>query len=393
MKRIVVVILLGIIAIPLLAQARHQVAKIDIRSRIPAKILMTQSALAEDRSYTDAELELAMSRLRRLSFVYAAHYTLDGTTLVVDVADENHFFFDFDLYGQSSTRNNPSSLDAGLGGRTYFQPGGVFQGSVGGVAAGSEQSLASVSAQYSHYGIAGTRAFASVAITRALGGVFGDSDIEPHLIIGYPLSLSQTVSLVAFHQGFHDSQSFAAISRPLRLAIISNTFELHWTYDTTNDPLFMTRGRTLTLFPSYAHQFHHFEGFSIHTIQVAEFKGSETGWNADFRQFRTLGARTVLLGELSGRSANVSGANTFEDRAPFHSSVRSSDATALVLLAHNFFDATAESETRRRIEGGVGYTVEKTDGRTQKYELAQLGYVYRNHWGAVHLTAVVRTLH
>jgi hypothetical protein len=393
MKRIAVVILLGIIAVPLLAQARHQVARIDFRSRIPAKILKTQSALAEDRSYTDAELELAMSRLRRLPFVYAAHYTLDGNTLVIDVADEYHFFYDFDVYGQSSTRNNPSSLDTGIGGRMYFQPGGVFQGSVGGVAAGSEQSLASVNAQYSHYGIAGTRAFASIAVTRALGGVFGDSDIEPHLILGYPLSLSQTVSLVASHHGFHDSQSFAAISRPLRISIVSNTFELHWIYDTTNDPLFMTRGRMLTFFPSYERQSNLFEGFTGHTIQGNRFKGNETAWNADFSDFVPIRARTVLLGELSGRAAHISGTNTFENQTSFDSSIRNSDATALVLVAHNFFDASAETTTRRRIEGGVGYTVEKNGARTAKYELAQFGYVYRNRWGAVHLTAVIRTLH
>ncbi|MGL1102799.1 hypothetical protein ACSTLM_01140, partial [Vibrio parahaemolyticus] len=85
-------------SLPLLAQdARHQVFKIDFRSRIPRSILLSQSGLSEDRTYTEEELQVALARLRRLPFVYSASYTIEASTVVFDVAEERRVFYDVGL--------------------------------------------------------------------------------------------------------------------------------------------------------------------------------------------------------------------------------------------------------------------------------------------------------
>src|SRR5438132_6515722 len=59
MRRLIALVLLW--AAPLLAQSQHQVFKIQFQSRLPATILLSQSMLTENRSYTDEELQLAMA--------------------------------------------------------------------------------------------------------------------------------------------------------------------------------------------------------------------------------------------------------------------------------------------------------------------------------------------
>jgi outer membrane protein assembly factor BamA len=388
MKRIAVIALLCIASLPLLA-ADHQVTKIDFRSRLPETVLRSQSALTEGRAYSDRDLELAVSRLRRLPFVYDARYKLEGTTLIIDVADEYHFFYDVDVLGETQqSQLNQSELDTGVGGRMYFQPGGILEGAAGSTA-GRDESNGSASAQYAHYGIAGTRAFASLSVTRALGGVFGDSDIQPRLTLGYPLSLEQTVSFAASQTGFRDTQSFAAISRPLRTTVTDNIFELHWTYDTTNDPFFATRGRTLTVFPTYRRFNDHFEGFSIHTILTNEERGSETSANASFQNFLTIGSRTALVAGLSVRNGRVRGTQTFETGVVRPIKRTNVDQEASLLLVHNLFDSSALNDSRHRFEAGITYARENvTRGKLLRHYSEEIGYVYRNRWGAVHLTAV-----
>jgi outer membrane protein assembly factor BamA len=388
MKRIALITLLWLAALPLLA-ADHQIAKIDFRSRLPESILRSQSTLTEGRAYSDRDLELAVSRLRRLPFVYDARYRIDGTTLIIEVADEHHFFYDFDVLGQTlQIQLNQSSLDTGIGGRLYIRPGGILDGAVGSTT-GRPGSNGSANLQYSQYGIAGTRAFVSLSLSRALGGVFGNSGIQPRLTIGYPLSLTQTVSFAAWQTGYRDTQSFAAISRPLRTSVVDHNFEIRWTYDTTSDPLFATRGYTLAVIPMYRRFHNHFEGFSIHTIQTNDERGSETGATASFQNFWAVGSRTAVVAGLSVRNGRVRGTQTFETGLSRRTRRTNEDDEASLLLVHNFFDSSALSESRHRLEAGVTYARENvTRGKLQSRVSEEVGYVYRNRWGAVHLTAV-----
>src|SRR5438552_14863855 len=182
MNRTLIVTLLCVLAAPLFA-ASHEITRIDFRSRVPAAILRSQSALAENRSYTDEELEVAAARLRRLPFVFDVHYAIEGTTLVIDVLDEHRFFYGINVQGETSGhQTNQSTLNTGIGGRMYVPSGGVFEGGAGDIA-GSNETVGSVSAQYSQYGIAGTRAFATPSLRRSVRGVFGACDLEPPVTI------------------------------------------------------------------------------------------------------------------------------------------------------------------------------------------------------------------
>ena len=62
MKRLLAALLLCT-ALPVAAETRHQIGKIQFQSRVPTNILLSQSALAEDRTYTDQDLDVAMARL------------------------------------------------------------------------------------------------------------------------------------------------------------------------------------------------------------------------------------------------------------------------------------------------------------------------------------------
>jgi len=62
-------------------------------------------------------------------------------------------------------------------------------------------------------------------------------------------------------------------------------------------------------------------------------------------------------------------------------------AGASVRLVHNFFDNTALTDTRHRVELGLNYVVDRyAPSRQQRYLEEQLAYVFRNRWGTVRLT-------
>src|SRR5205809_930310 len=134
MKRMFTLMMI-LIATPIFAQSpRHQVFQIIYHSRIPVSILRSQSMLAEDHTYTDQDLQLAMARLRRLPFVYSVNYALEGSTLAIDVADENRVFWSFDS-NLMGGRGLPgfSFLETGVGGRYDLGWGGVAEGTLGAV--------------------------------------------------------------------------------------------------------------------------------------------------------------------------------------------------------------------------------------------------------------------
>ena len=390
MKRSLTAVLLCLLTAPLLA-GTHAITKIDFRSRIPTTILRSQSLLSEDHTYSDEELDLAVARIRRLPFVYDARFRVEGSTLVVEVADEHHFFYGVDLLGETSNRLRDSYVDTGIGGRMYVRSGGVLEGGFGNLS-GHDDNIGAANLQYSQYGIGGTPLFASLAVNRSLGGVFGKTDLQPTLTIGMPLSLSQTLSLVALRQGYHDEHEFALVPRPLRVEQFSETLELHYRYDTTNDPLFATRGRALEIVPSYGREKNLFESFvfrpSTGTTIFSEFSRlQDRAVTLHAENYWRAGERTSLIGGVAARARRAEG--HVESNGIVRPSEHSDKlASASLLLAHNFFDAGSLTDTRHRIEGGVDYVIDHyAPGRMQRYYELELAYVFRNRWGTVRLTA------
>src|SRR6185436_17503266 len=98
---------------------------------------------------------------------YAANYTLEGSTIIIEVVDEYRLFYHLDTFGQivSSGGGGGGHVNADLGGRMYAPWGGLgrlaygLQSESGG--RGNEYT-----AEYSQYGLLGSRLFFTVAASR-----------------------------------------------------------------------------------------------------------------------------------------------------------------------------------------------------------------------------------
>src|SRR5215213_10142097 len=111
-------------AIPLAAQTKHLVSRIDVRGNVPAAIVTSQSALEEGRSYSERDLDDAVSRLRRLPFVFDARYSLAGDTLVIEVDAVTRFFAGLDANGFRSDNDQGGVAALSGGGRLFLRSGG-----------------------------------------------------------------------------------------------------------------------------------------------------------------------------------------------------------------------------------------------------------------------------
>ena len=262
MKRLLAALLLCT-ALPVAAETRHQIGKIQFQSRVPTNILLSQSALAEDRTYTDQDLQVAMARLRRLPFIYSVFYKIEGTTLVVDVIDHWRVYYNIGSSVQAANiggGGSGGSLSGELAGRHYFPWGGVIDGGVG----SQTQSHLYAGAwrlDYAQYGIAGTRLAAQVGFSHPTS----PHNYAPRFLLAYPLTLRQ--SIVA--QGNRETSS--QVSRSVSPGATVSGYrqkdslrdaEIDWRWDTTNDPLFTTSGAMLSLGPMSNKQTHFFETFS-----------------------------------------------------------------------------------------------------------------------------------
>lgn len=393
-RRITLLLLFLLAALPQAAQTRHQITKIEFRNtRIPTAILRAESTLVEDRTYTDEELELAVARIRRLPFVYDAYGTLEGTTLVIDVADEHRFFYDFDVAGQRNERFDQLQVELGLGGRLYVGSAGVVQAALGNVVTDSGDDAGGIALRYTQYALGGTRLFATVALRREHFTEGGESDFSPEIVIGLPLSLRQTIRVVAAHDGFTSSRTFAALSRPLHNKFDNDQVAVRWTFDTTRDPLFATRGLVVDVAPGWEHNQSLFESFSGRTIFSSASDRNALTLRTDLTRYFQQGARSSFFAGLTGDAAGGTIDNTTNGRANSFD-FRSGTATLTGGWAHNFHDADRMARRHSRIEVALTATEEWFDnGRsrdsTRTYG-GSLAYVYRHAWGRLRLAALYR---
>lgn len=388
MRRLLTIFLL-LAAFPIAAETvRHQISKIEFRSRIPASVLLTQSALAENQTYTDDELDIAMARLRRLPFVFSAVYTVNGSTLVVDVADEYRIFAHVDslLQGINSTTSGYGVMNNSAGARYALPWGGVVEGAYA-LEATNDSNQKGWSASYQQYGLGGTRLFADFGVVR--NG--SEATTSPHLTIGYPLTLRQTVAVTASRSGNTIDERFGVAGHYVNSTKFK-TVEAQWFWDTTNDPLFATRGLKL--------------GAAQGVIQQRNFLQSTLGSGAllFFNESRTNASTTHLNAARFwpiGRGAITADVDTLFQRG--HIDFRDSDTTSFaragsnvrqstadVGFVYNFFDSFT-SESRHRLEFSVGIfdLSSNTNHRkdSQNYSDVRIGYAFRKRWGSLHFVA------
>lgn len=393
MKRVFLVLLL-LIALPARAQERHAIDKIEFRyTKIPSRILLAQTMLTEGRTYTDEELELAVSRLRRLPFVFSAHATLDGTTLVVDVSDEHRFFYDLNGSGERFDNDDEGQLDTGIGGRWYFNPGGVLEASIGSVGytqGGGADSRTNV--QYTQYDLFGTRAFLTVGVARDDFPHY-HSDFSPHVTVSVPLSLRNTVSLTALRESYDTTiEVLGEDFFPFRITTDRDSLEAHWTYDTENDPLFTVRGQKLDVAPYYARINSHFNVFGGPSVRINDNEGSQRGARATAEQYWTLSPRSTLF---AGVQAAYDRTN-FSFAGPDFDTGNTTTGKQAAIAAgwgHNFFDFGDPTRTNhQRVEAGATYFVDRfsSDHGSFNDHTVELNasYIFRHRWGTIRATAL-----
>lgn len=406
MQRRIILLLVLLFALPLVAQTKRLVSRIDVRGNVPAGIVTSQTAIAEGRSYSDKDLDLAMARLRRLPFVFDASWSVEGDTLVIEVNPMSRFFGD--LTGTAAAREGDRSTSVALGGggRLFLGSGGVAQAHVT-QALTEGRGATFADADYSHYGIAGTRLWARAAIGCSLRQDEGvDTDPTWSIDVGYPLTIRQ--SLVASHNdsGFRVALSFPDSPGFSGSSDFSAT-RLLWIWDTSEDPFFARTGEIISAGPSRAEQSSQSGGFIVigpggNTVIFDSRTESETtSFDVEAKKYFATGTRGAVFAGL--------GASAFRTESRFsgfpgdigvpplpggpdlpvaRNEVEGHAATISAGYAHNLFDWASRPGTRQRIEGGASYrrnTFERTfagEATVDSYTI-DAAYVLRHQYATV----------
>ncbi|MCG8459629.1 MAG: BamA/TamA family outer membrane protein, partial [Holophagales bacterium] len=275
---------LGLVAVPahgegvLEAPAFYiETIRVDGLRRASADLIVAESLLLEGFEYTEADLLQAVFRIQRLPFVLDASFSLEkGSrrgrfTLVMAVEEIRRYFFGEDLIFTRFT--NSVAFESFPGNDWTISPGGLagirfFVGRYG-VLFGSVALGRGVQAGYTQYNLFDRRIFANLSLTA--GGccpvdVFslgidptfsswqneGDSR-SVQLTLGVPLYDDLGLRLRASESwGEEGERRYLLESRLPRLTFHyrdqrRTELEFSLTYDTTDDPVFPSRGLAAAL--------------------------------------------------------------------------------------------------------------------------------------------------
>lgn len=360
------------LTIPLLAQATRTISRIEVRGDVPAKLIVSQTALIEGRAYSDRDLEIAVARIRRLPFVYDARYTIQGETLIFEVDAMTRFFAAVDAAGMSLPNGRATgAATVGGGARFFAGSNGIAEVNVTKLLAEGGDARV-LGAEYSHYGIAGTRLFATAAIGQSFIGNEGfNADPNWQLTVGYPLTLRQTLTASAMGEGFSRQRTFGDATDIPRTSSTQRVFNLRWSYDTSDDPFFARQGEVIHATPSWTSRKSQSVGIvvtfpgNVVSYRTLRTEGSVTALNFDATKFWAMGERNVIFSSLNA-SREHSDLKIINNGVPLPSP-DDSNAVALTLgIACNLFDwNTPLTSARQRFEFGVRASRHSlTDGLT-----------------------------
>ncbi len=237
--------------------------------RASPEVIVSESLLEEGIAYTEADLRDAIHRINRLPFVLEAGFSLGKGSergrysLLITVEEVRGFFFGSDLtwdaYGGALADARPEdeglneALTAGL---RLFAGQGVFFAAV----ADGE----GLQVGYERYRLAGRPVFLRLAVARegCCAATLPELGLDPgaavwtaeessdrlELTVGVPLGGNHSLR---FDASRHESGS--ASRRPLEGGgaldardVEGREIELAWVFDSTDDPVFPTRGDVAT---------------------------------------------------------------------------------------------------------------------------------------------------
>jgi len=361
-----------------------------------SSIIRAESRLVVGRTYTEADIEQATYRIRRLPFITGADYVLaPGTsksTRVVQFTftDQQWLNYDADIQGTAVTRGGGAQLAGGLGFRFFPGGNGIVDVSIGesSLTGGGGPNAApfNLGLRYSAYGLFGTGAYASIAATGHVVTGGKNSSLNPSVVVGVPLGLTQTL------RGTYDGHP--------QDAEVPSTTTADWVLDRTDDPFFARRGLTVAVGPEWS-KVRFIDDFNV---------GTRFYFHDDYAINRKGLAETALdfrpVGEHSAAWAKVA-LSRFDENNVHNGlkipTIHETNAELLIGLAHNFDSGIGGGGFRRtRVEAGVGYWLKNrlnhgaslVNGQVQIFTFREndrgpegyAGVAYRSEWGVIHVT-------
>ena len=385
--------------------ARYRLERIVVEgSRVDDTVVRGESRLEEERTYTDADFQQAVYRIRRLPFVTDAVYRLEpgvtagGTTLVIRILDVTPVFYDLNGTGtrlpDGETSRDGSAL---LGARWHLANLGVIEGAV-------EKSDflegINVGLAYRAYDIMGTGGFASAAIAQRFKTELRDYDPSLAIMVGYPLTQRQTVTLSAAQSGTSvtrdfdvngddddddDDDSDRDDNRDLTDSDSFTFAALRWWYETIDDPFFATRGVQISAGPTWAQSEFTFERYDVAEVDDTASTTLTTesyGLALDASGYRRLFGRTVGFVRLGG--------NGTKNQQSEGETLSGSAGAGLAFDFHSQADNVLRP-FKARLEIGAAYrNTQISQPNLPEISVSdtavEAAFVLRHRWGMVRLT-------
>lgn len=360
MHRRLTLLIAFLLALPLAAQTKHLVSRIEVRGDVPVDIVTSQSALVEGQSYSDRDLEIAVGRLRRLPFVYDARYTIEGETLIIDIAAVSRFSADVDALGNRFQHEDRGDAKVGGVGRLFLGSGGVARGRVGGIFTdGNDAGV--VDAEYAQYGIGGTRLFAVAGVSAiARNDDRVETDPTWRLTVGYPLSLRQTLKATAVGESFSSHRTIPILDQTVESYADRKSFGLQWTFDTTEDPFFARHGEVINVSPTWTNEDSLSHGLVIFApdgpVEILSTRTDGTGtiFGFDATKYWSVGNRGAIVSSIATSFENRDIEYRLNGGELRNTAAENNIAVLSVGYAFNLFDWNAPIDaTRQRLEFGV----------------------------------------
>jgi outer membrane protein assembly factor BamA len=377
------------------------IERIDVNAakRIPAAAVVAETRLDAGKTYTREQIEQALDRVKRLPFVLHADADLQpGSTpaarvLRINVEEMANFNWNLDLVAVGRPQYGSGTIARGGAGYRFFPS---RSGTLDTALAASNESylpgqgsVRSAEIAYNAWGLFGTRAYGSVAA----GTVFRTNsrhDLNPSLLLGVPLTRTQSIELTAGRVTERSHQRFSGITDPVDLSFRRSSVALTWLHQTTDDPYFARRGFDASAGPEWQ-RWDIDEAFLLTFPPPAHLSPNKQKQryvivNAGAAKYWPLRQASAAFARFDGFTEHVNEVVNGNKRP----AIRWNQGDLLLGVAHDFNRELGESTQRRwRLEAGIGYHYEKinqVDPRDNSGAQVEIGTAYRNRFGLVHLS-------
>lgn len=398
----IALILMTLLLHPLMLLAQQPstflIRRIEVRGArfTPAGVVARESLLQEGRSYTEAELQDALARVKRLPFVLNASASLekdaDGGAYVyaISIVEAKPLFVD----AQSATTDFEDFAPRRHTEETVVSGGQWFLGSASQIHASTdfdENYQAGIS-QYNLFGHPGfvtlnvrwTSSDGTIDYVDPVGNRFASTveiDPSPELRFGVPIAGNHSVEGGWDHQSSKWRMESGTLFN--ERAQDADTADLSWVFNTTDDELLPTRG---TLWRAGVHSYRVSQDEQTNADSQI-LRGSSRSESAGFNYARFV----PLNGLMSVMFGGGGGTGRDEFNYDLDGDDRSSSSRMVSLYPQAGFSTSLWPErlTRRlgdlRWETRTAYVFSRSEGFDSRYFNATTAIVQRSVWGTLRL--------